>query len=108
MGPKSSEIIILKISYNHKSHLIRTTGYLIRFTNYQNKNVPQTSCKSEGEIRLAGMLPYTLSACSCSMMSWQLSSAAVHLEDCDRRQGDGVTSSSSKEREANQENTILN
>lgn len=49
MGPKSSWMIILKISYNHKSLLIRTPGYLIRFPNYQNKNVPQTSCKSEGK-----------------------------------------------------------
>lgn len=49
MGPKFSQMIILKISYNHKSHLIRTPGYLIRFPNYQNTNVPQTSCKSEGK-----------------------------------------------------------
>lgn len=35
--------------YNHKSHLIRTPGYLIRFPNYQNTNVPQTSCKSEAK-----------------------------------------------------------
>lgn len=49
MGPKFSQMIILKISYNHKSHLIRTPGYLIRFPNYQNTNVSQTSCKSEGK-----------------------------------------------------------
>lgn len=46
MGPKSSQMIILKISYNSKSHLIRTPGYLIRFPNYQDTNAPQTSCKS--------------------------------------------------------------